>query len=127
MFALHIDYQSGSCIHNITELFEVAGRTSLRATGSIRFDTKTKRVLTKPWQLSMAVLNFFFQVRKGLTYPRDSQVHRALFRAKSLKRRELSNFFDDLSVDDVFGIDEGKSCWIYLYLLMETHQDIVFH
>ena len=66
MFALHIDYQSGSCIHNITELFEVAGRTSLRATGSIRFDIKTKRVLTKLWQLSMAVLNFFSKFVKGL-------------------------------------------------------------
>ena len=37
-------------------------------------------------------------------YPRDPQVHRTLFRAKSLKGGELSNFLGDLSVDDVFRI-----------------------
>ena len=47
--------------------------------------------------------DFFFQVCGWLTYPRDLQVHRTLFRAKSLKGGELSNFLGDLSVDDVFG------------------------
>ena len=48
--------------------------------------------------------DFFFQVCGWLTYPRDLQVHRALFWAESLKDGELSNFLGDLSVDDVFRI-----------------------
>ena len=48
--------------------------------------------------------DFFFQVCRWLTYPRDPQVHRTLFRAKSLKSGERSNFLGDLSVDDVFRI-----------------------
>ena len=48
--------------------------------------------------------DFFFQVCGGLTYPRDSQVHAALFRAKSLKGGEQTNFLGNLSVDDIFKI-----------------------
>ena len=42
----------------------------------------------------MAVFDFFFLVCAGLTYPRDPQVHKALFRAKSLKDRELNDLGD---------------------------------
>ena len=48
--------------------------------------------------------DFFFQVCRWLTYPRDPQVHRILFRAELLKGGELRNFLGDLSVDDVFRI-----------------------
>ena len=48
--------------------------------------------------------DFFFQVCGGLTYPRDPQVHREIFWAKSLKGRELNNFLGNLSIDDVFRI-----------------------
>ena len=41
---------------------------------------------------------------RWLTYPRDPQVHKELFWAKSLKGGELSNFVGDLSVNDVFRI-----------------------
>ena len=51
-----------------------------------------------------AVPGSCFQVFRRLTYPRDSQVHRILFRAKSLKGGKLSNFVGDLSVGDVFRI-----------------------
>ena len=41
--------------------------------------------------------DFFFQVCGGLTNPKDPQEHRALFRLKSLKGGEQSNFFGNLS------------------------------
>ena len=48
--------------------------------------------------------DFFIQVCEGLIYPRYPQVHKALFRAESLKGGKLSDFLGDLSVDDVFTI-----------------------
>ena len=48
--------------------------------------------------------DFFFQICGKLTNRRDPQVYRALFCAKSLKGGELSGFFGDLSVDDVFRV-----------------------
>ena len=48
--------------------------------------------------------DFFFQVCGGLTYPRNPQVHRALFWAESLKGGKLSDFLGNLSIYDVFRI-----------------------
>ena len=48
--------------------------------------------------------NFFFQVCGEFTYPMDSQVYRALFRAESLQDIELSNFLGNVSVHDVFRV-----------------------
>ena len=44
----------------------MAGRTSLRATGSMRLDVKTKRVLTEPLKLSTGVLTSFSKFVDGL-------------------------------------------------------------
>ena len=54
--------------------------------------------------LTITSLLPFFQVCGWLTYSMDPQLHRTLFRAKSFKGVELSDFLGDLSVDDVFGI-----------------------
>ena len=59
-----------------------------------------------------AGFDFFIQVCRWLTDPRDPQVHRTFIRAKSLKGGERSNFLGDLSVDDVFRI-----AIVQLYLL----------
>ena len=50
----------------MTELFLVVGRTSLRATGSMRFDVKIKRVLKEPQQPSTAVFSSFSKFVEGL-------------------------------------------------------------
>ena len=62
------------------------------------FDKKIKQVLTEPSAFHDG-FDFFFQVCQELTYPRDPQVHRALFRVESLKGGELSNFLGNLSID----------------------------
>ena len=67
----------------------MVGRTTLRATGSIRCDLKIKRMLA---DLSTTVLTSFFQICEGLVYPRNSQVYKTLFMAKLLRYGELQNF-----------------------------------
>ena len=70
----------------------MVGRTSLRAAGNMRFDVKTKRVLTERQQLSTTVVTSFSK----FIYPKDPQVHRSLFRDESLKCEELRDFLGDL-------------------------------
>ena len=70
----------------------------------MRFDVKTKRVLTGTIAAFHGGFDFFFQVCGGLSNQRNPQVHRALFWAESLKGGKLSDFLGDLGVDDVFRI-----------------------
>ena len=79
----------------------MVGRTSLRATSSMRLDVKNQASADGTIATFHGCYDFFFQVCGGLTYPRDPQVHRALFRAQSLKGGELSDFHGNLSVGDV--------------------------
>ena len=70
----------------------------------MRFDVNTEQLLTEPIAAFHGSFDFFFQVCGGLIYPSDPQMRRALFWAKLLKGGELSDFLDDLSVDDIFRI-----------------------
>ena len=81
----------------------MVGRKSLRATGSMRFELKTKRVMTKPQQLFMAVLTSFSKFVEGLPIQRILK-YMTLFWAELLKDGKLSNFLGNLSVDDIFRI-----------------------
>ena len=80
----------------------MVSETSLQATGSIHFDV----IVTADGIIaaSHGGFVFFFQVYEGIAYPRDTQVHRALFWAESFKGGEVNDFLDNLSVDDVFRI-----------------------
>ena len=80
----------------------MVGRSSLRATGSMRGIVKNFTGADGTIPTFHGCCDFFFQACGGLTNPRDSQVHRALFWAELLKVAELSDFLGDLSVDDVF-------------------------
>ena len=81
----------------------MVGRTSLWVTCSTHLDLDQADV-----NGTIATFHdgfdFFFEVCGWLAYPRDPQVHMALFWVESLKGGELNNFLGDLSVDDVFRI-----------------------
>ena len=79
----------------------MVGGTFLRATGSIRFDVKTERRLTKPWEFSTSFSRFV----EGLPIQGTLKYTGHFLGQNRLKEENFAIFFDDLSV---FWMNEEK-------------------